>query len=174
MILPRTHPAYSHPSNKSTGIQGISSWDRCEHPSSLLIPITYLTSRGVPALFNNLTTACTPLTSSNVRSAADESTSTQSKVSRIAEERWATEDVLSGGTPETGLPTDDGMIMDVCREIVKSATKIYNATQHEDKHRSRVVPPKDIADQGMLYWPCDAVRSPVSPTAVGTTGSKSH
>lgn len=36
------------------------------------------------------------------------------------------------------------------------------------------VPPKDIDDQGILYWLCDARRSPVSPTVVGTIGSKSR
>lgn len=104
---------------------------------SLLIAIPYLTSRGVPALFNNFTTACTPLTSSNVRSAADESTSTQSKVSRTADERWATEDVLPDDRPATELSTHDGVIMDVCREVVKSATRIYNAAQHKHEHPSQ-------------------------------------
>ena len=106
---------------------------------SLLIPTTHLTSRGVPALFNNLTTACTPLTSSNVRSAADESTSTQSKVSRIAEERWAIGGVLSDGGLGIEPPADDSVIMGVCREVVKSATRIYNAAQHKDE-TSIVVP----------------------------------
>lgn len=103
---------------------------------SLLMAISDLTSRGVPALFNNFTTACTPLTSSNVRSAVDESTSTQSKVSRIAEERWAIEDVFSDNGLEIELSTDDGVITDVCREVVKSATRTYNATQHQDEHPS--------------------------------------
>ena len=29
---------------------------------------------------------------------------------------------------------DDGVIMDVCREVVKSATRIYNAAQHKGEH----------------------------------------
>ena len=106
---------------------------------SLLIPTTHLTSNGIPALFNNLTIACTPLTSSNVRGTADKSTSMQSKVSRIADERWAIGGVLSDGRLATEPPVDDSAIMGVCREVVKSTTRIYNAAQHKDK-TSIVVP----------------------------------
>ena len=36
------------------------------------------------------------------------------------------------------------------------------------------LPPKDTCDQGILCWMCDARRFLVSPTVIGTTGSKLH
>lgn len=50
---------------------------------------TDLTSRGVPARLRILTATCTPATSSNARSAADESTRMQSSVSSTDDESGA-------------------------------------------------------------------------------------
>ena len=73
--------------DKSKGIRGISFCAKVVQCVPKRVLATYLTSRGVPALFKILTTNCTPFTFSNDRSELGASTSIHNNVSSTMDER---------------------------------------------------------------------------------------
>lgn len=96
-----------------------------------LLAVPYLTSLGVPALFSILTATCTPLASSNARSAIEESTRMHNRVSRSAEASCGGGTFFLPNSPvadvDVSLPGVEGG-EDRCRETrsrSRSICKIY-------------------------------------------------
>jgi hypothetical protein len=76
-----------HQAGKSKEILGISSYASLLEYTKASCLSTYLTSRGVPALFKILTTDCTPFTFSNDRNELGASTSIHNSVSSTIDDK---------------------------------------------------------------------------------------
>lgn len=79
--------------------------------------MTYLTSLGVPAVFRILTTACTPLQSSNARNDVGASTRIHNKVSRTTEGSGINEALLACVCERADVPAAGVFVSVVVRGV---------------------------------------------------------